>query len=862
LIQRLILITLLLDTFLVTTSFFTSDSQAWSNGGYSLDPANPDYGTHDWLAQHALDWLPTSEKQYITDNLAAYLYGTELPDNGGASDGIGDTTKHHIYYNQWEEVFDDAAAARAATEYNDTLTFLKAHDYVNASKNAGIMTHYIADMAVFSHVMGASTPWGTELHHSDYEDYVNDRTSSHNAEFNAFLLFDGSLDAISPYEAAKKLAYDSTFDLNGNLNCTWMDQNYNWSNPTFKNRAGEALNLAANYLADVLHTLYLEANMPTEFYLQVPHHYQTTSYWCGPAALEMVFDYYGSDIPQSEIADAARTASPVGTYATDMIRAAHFSNLSTSVGYEMPGSITGYTARKLGYATQEHRFTTIDQLKFAITLGYPIIVLTTNHFRVAVGYSPTHITFQDPWYGSMYKMTFAYLDTDWDYSNHWAQLVTPWKITLTAPTDKPVGIPFNVTATITYPSPPPFSSSPYTASKANTTLMLPMGMSFATGHAAKKPINNGTLTPGETTSQNWAIQTNTPGTYAIGVEAEGKVAGSVPYLAPEYPAYSYNDRIGGRNQTTMSSIWTETTPPTTTHDYNDVWHPVDFRIFLTATDTGSGVKETYYRVNNNPTQTVTADDHPLIDMESANNTLEYWSIDNAGNEETHHTLTNIKLDMTAPTGSIIINNGDAYTTTTSITLSLTVADATSGIARVRYTTDGRWDSEDWETPSATRTWTLPPVDGTITVYYMVKDNADQMSETYTDTIVLDTTAPTLAVTSPEPNIETRSSTITVTWTGSDQISGINYYRIRLDAAQWINKQANTTHTFTDLPDGTHTVYIEATDKAGTTKQDTVTFIVNTSPILGPGYIEEAAIIAAIIAAGIAVAYLAMRKRKK
>ncbi|XES76381.1 MAG: hypothetical protein ACBZ72_09385 [Candidatus Bathyarchaeia archaeon] len=27
---------------------------AWSNGGYSADPATPDYGTHDWIAQHAL----------------------------------------------------------------------------------------------------------------------------------------------------------------------------------------------------------------------------------------------------------------------------------------------------------------------------------------------------------------------------------------------------------------------------------------------------------------------------------------------------------------------------------------------------------------------------------------------------------------------------------------------------------------------------------------------------------------------------------------------------------------------------------------------------------------------------------------
>ena len=53
-------------------------AKSYGNGGYSADPANPDYGTHDWVAQHALDWLPTQEKQYITDNLAARALEAQL----------------------------------------------------------------------------------------------------------------------------------------------------------------------------------------------------------------------------------------------------------------------------------------------------------------------------------------------------------------------------------------------------------------------------------------------------------------------------------------------------------------------------------------------------------------------------------------------------------------------------------------------------------------------------------------------------------------------------------------------------------------------------------------------------------------
>jgi len=249
---------------LATTSAFTVNSLAWSNGGYSSDPTSPDYGTHDWIAEHALDWLPVNETQYISDNLAAYLYGTELPDNNQAPDGISDTTKHHIYYNSAKVMTDDAAAARASTEYNNTLNFLKAKDYTKAAKSAGIMSHYIADMAVFGHVMGSGTDWGAEVHHSDYETYVNQRTSSYTAEFDSHLSFDGSLTTISAYDAARNLAYDTTFDVDGDLTCVWMDQNYDWNNPTFRNRVGESLNLAVNTLADLLHTLAVDsATQPT-----------------------------------------------------------------------------------------------------------------------------------------------------------------------------------------------------------------------------------------------------------------------------------------------------------------------------------------------------------------------------------------------------------------------------------------------------------------------------------------------------------------------------------------------------------------------------------------------------------------------
>jgi outer membrane protein assembly factor BamB len=251
-----IVLTLILLTMLYATlgvKFVAS----WSNGGYGGA-----YGTHDWIAQHALDWLPTEEKQYILDNADAYVYGTELPDNPS---GIGDSVMHHIYYYSSGALQDDASAARAREEYYRTLDFLRAGMLENASKNAGIMSHYIVDVAVFGHVMSAGTDWGAEVHHEDYETYVNDKTNNYEDEFNGYLVFDGELRVISAYNAALELAHDTTFDGDGSLTCVWMDQNYNWTNEAFRDRCGESLNLAVNYLADVLHTLYRASASATRY---------------------------------------------------------------------------------------------------------------------------------------------------------------------------------------------------------------------------------------------------------------------------------------------------------------------------------------------------------------------------------------------------------------------------------------------------------------------------------------------------------------------------------------------------------------------------------------------------------------------
>jgi parallel beta-helix repeat protein len=240
------------------------------------------------------------------------------------------------------------------------------------------------------------------------------------------------------------------------------------------------------------------------------------------------------------------------------------------------------------------------------------------------------------------------------------------------------------------------------------------------------------------------------------------------------------------------------TPPITTDDYDGLWHNVDFTISLNATDQESGVLETFYRINHGSTLNITANGQPLIAAESANNTLEYWSVDKAGNEEDHQVLTGIKLDKTKPTGSIHINNGVAYTNSTSATLSLTASDNVSGVAQMRFSNDNAsWTS--WETYNASKAWSLTLGDGTKTVYCQFRDNAGLTSSVCTDNIVLDTSDPIIETISrmPKGDIQPDQSVI-ISVNASDSLSGIKSVRITYSwLALWVNMPM-TLNSSTDL----------------------------------------------------------------
>ncbi|HKZ94228.1 MAG TPA: PKD domain-containing protein [Candidatus Bathyarchaeia archaeon] len=291
----------------------------------------------------------------------------------------------------------------------------------------------------------------------------------------------------------------------------------------------------------------------------------------------------------------------------------------------------------------------------------------------------------------------------------------------------------------------------------------------------------------------------------------------------------------GNTETSYSSdtVTVDYIPPTAYQDYDGLWKTKNFIINLTATDNFSGIARISYKINNGPIKTVSVYGQPLIATEGTSNTLEYWSVDNAGNEEEHHILTEIKLDKTTPTGTVLINNGDPYTASSFVTLTSTATDATSGVYRVRYSNDGVWETEPWETPSLTKAWTLVLGEGTKNVYYQVKDNAGLTSLTYQDTIIMDATKPTANA----GYDQTVSEDTLVEFDGSvsTDANGIaSYTWAYADTTPISLSGKNPTYTF--ATPGVYAVTLEVKDPAGNYATDTVmvTVLDITRPIANAG----------------------------
>lgn len=187
-------------------------------------------------------------------------------------------------------------------------------------------------------------------------------------------------------------------------------------------------------------------------------------------------------------------------------------------------------------------------------------------------------------------------------------------------------------------------------------------------------------------------------------------------------------------------------------------------------------------------------------------------------DSTAHPLTDLPLAGTAydppPFGTITItgsNGGSEVTITPDVTLNLNAIDNSGLVSSMRFSNDNAaWGN--WELYASTFPWRLSTIggDGRKTVYVQYRDAADNVSDSFQASIVLDSTPPTTTITSmpainynyPDGIFEFVSSKPSSTFTcqiGTGPVTA-----------------CTSPFSFSGLADGSYTIAVIATDSVGNT----------------------------------------------
>ena len=282
------------------------------------------------------------------------------------------------------------------------------------------------------------------------------------------------------------------------------------------------------------------------------------------------------------------------------------------------------------------------------------------------------------------------------------------------------------------------------------------------------------------------------------------------------------------------------------------WYVTLVTVDLSVTDVDGSVVSTRYSLDGGDWLSYTG---PFEVSDDGEHTLEYFSVDDSGNSEDAKQAT-IKIDTTAPGGvecqatGTKVAGSDWYTSGVTVTLSAPV-DATSGVATVMCSIDaGVWSTYPGAISFAD--------DGKYEISFYCIDTAGNEGVEGSESVWIDMTGPTVAMSSPAAGESLSSGDATLEFTCSDAASGVASVWVSVDGGAEVSVDpADDSYTLEDLADGTHTVTVRAVDEAGNEASQSVLFVVDTPADSTLLYVAGGAAIAAAIGL---VALLLLKKK--
>jgi hypothetical protein len=270
------------------------------------------------------------------------------------------------------------------------------------------------------------------------------------------------------------------------------------------------------------------------------------------------------------------------------------------------------------------------------------------------------------------------------------------------------------------------------------------------------------------------------------------------------------DNAGNVEATNSQLIQVDTTAPSSSIGCNGSscsggWYTASVSVALSAADSQSGVAVIRYTTDGTtPTTSSPAYVGPFT--VSATTTVKYRAWDNVGNAEATKSQL-IQIDTSTPQ-SLIRCNGTTCATgwyKASVSVTLSATDTGSGVAALRYTTDGSVPTSS--SPLYSGPFTLST---TATVRYRAWDVAGNVEATKSQLIQVDTVPPTVAITSPANGANVHGN-VKITATAADAASGVAQVSFYVDgvligtskgptySVTWnTNKVSKAQHTLTAI----------------------------------------------------------------
>ena len=281
----------------------------------------------------------------------------------------------------------------------------------------------------------------------------------------------------------------------------------------------------------------------------------------------------------------------------------------------------------------------------------------------------------------------------------------------------------------------------------------------------------------------------------------------------------YKDAAGNETSAVNDTIILDTTPPTVTIT-STAASPTNAALIPFTVTFSEHVISFGYQYYNGTLDHYTSSGNTYVYYvaPTADGTVKfvvhvYAAIDDAGNSDTNAEDVELSIvsDRTAPTGtSVSINRGDTYTNSASVTLALGATDA----SEMMISEQSSFDGASYETYTTIRSFTLSSGDGIKTIYVKYKDAIGNESSAVSDTIVLDTAAPTgtgISINSGDTYTNSPSVTLTLDATGASEM--MISENSDFSGASYETYAASKAFTLSS-GDGEKTVYVKYRDAVG------------------------------------------------